>query len=97
MEQDHRQKQRIVEHISQPAVSAHLKSLEQRYGEPLFERTPRGMSLTRPGEIILEHADMVHLFTVFYEEPTLRKQFGQSYDEYIRRVPRWIPKLPDKE
>jgi protein-S-isoprenylcysteine O-methyltransferase Ste14 len=34
-----------------------------------------------------------HLFVVFYEEPTLRRQFGESYEEYRRRVPRWIPKL----
>lgn len=35
----------------------------------------------------------VHLFVVFYEEPTLRRQFGQSYEEYRRNVPRWIPKF----
>lgn len=34
-----------------------------------------------------------HLFVVCYEEPTLRKKFGASYEEYCRRVPRWIPKL----
>jgi protein-S-isoprenylcysteine O-methyltransferase Ste14 len=36
---------------------------------------------------------VAHLFVMFYEEPTLRRQFGESYDEYRRRVPRWIPKL----
>ena len=34
-----------------------------------------------------------HLFVVFYEEPTLRRQFGKSYEEYFETVPRWIPKL----
>jgi protein-S-isoprenylcysteine O-methyltransferase Ste14 len=34
-----------------------------------------------------------HLFVVFYEEPTLRRQFGTQYDEYCRRVPRWVPRL----
>jgi len=34
-----------------------------------------------------------HLFIVFYEEPTLRKQFGNSYVEYCQRVPRWIPRV----
>jgi protein-S-isoprenylcysteine O-methyltransferase Ste14 len=28
-----------------------------------------------------------------YEEPTLRRQFGASYEEYTRRVGRWIPRL----
>ena len=34
-----------------------------------------------------------HLFVVFYEEPTLRMQFGEEYDRYRASVPRWIPKV----
>lgn len=34
---------------------------------------------------------IVHLFTVLYEEPKLRRQFGGSYDEYCRAVSRWWP------
>jgi protein-S-isoprenylcysteine O-methyltransferase Ste14 len=34
-----------------------------------------------------------HIFVVLYEEPTLRRQFGESYEEYLRTVPRWVPKL----
>jgi protein-S-isoprenylcysteine O-methyltransferase Ste14 len=34
-----------------------------------------------------------YLFVVLYEEPTLRRQFGPQYDEYRRRVPRWMPGL----
>lgn len=33
------------------------------------------------------------LFVLLYEEPTLRRKFGAEYDEYCRRVPRWIPRL----
>lgn len=35
----------------------------------------------------------VHLFVTLYEEPTLRRKFGASYEEYLSRVPRWIPRL----
>jgi protein-S-isoprenylcysteine O-methyltransferase Ste14 len=35
----------------------------------------------------------VHAFVIFYEEPTLRRQFGESYEEYRRSVPRWIPRF----
>ncbi|HET7151323.1 MAG TPA: isoprenylcysteine carboxylmethyltransferase family protein [Candidatus Acidoferrum sp.] len=35
----------------------------------------------------------VHLFVVFYEEPTLRKLFGAEYEEFCRNVPRWVPRL----
>ena len=34
-----------------------------------------------------------HVFVLLYEEPTLRQQFGESYEEYRRTVPRWIPRL----
>jgi len=34
-----------------------------------------------------------HTFVIFYEEPTLRKNFGTAYEEYCRRVPRWIPRF----
>jgi protein-S-isoprenylcysteine O-methyltransferase Ste14 len=35
-----------------------------------------------------------HLFVLLYEEPTLRRQFGGEYEDYCRRVPRWIPRPP---
>jgi protein-S-isoprenylcysteine O-methyltransferase Ste14 len=34
-----------------------------------------------------------HLFVVVYEEPTLRSQFGESYERYCREVPRWVPRI----
>lgn len=34
-----------------------------------------------------------HLMVVAYEEPHLRKVFGEPYIDYCRRVPRWIPKF----
>jgi len=39
---------------------------------------------------------MVHTFVVFYEEPTLRRQFGTTYETYLRTVPRWLPRYPRK-
>jgi protein-S-isoprenylcysteine O-methyltransferase Ste14 len=36
---------------------------------------------------------IVHLFVIFYEEPTLHEQFGEEYDRYRASVPRWIPKF----
>ena len=35
----------------------------------------------------------VHSFVVLYEEPALKRKFGTAYDEYLKRVPRWIPRL----
>jgi protein-S-isoprenylcysteine O-methyltransferase Ste14 len=35
----------------------------------------------------------VHLFVVFYEEPTLRGKFGADYELYCRNVHRWWPRV----
>ena len=34
-----------------------------------------------------------HLFVVNYEEPTLRRSFGQDYEAYCKQVKRWRPTL----
>jgi len=34
-----------------------------------------------------------HIFVVWYEEPTLGRTFGEEYEAYRRRVPRWRPRL----
>ena len=33
-------------------------------------------------------------FLAFYEEPQLRRRFGADYDDYRRRVGRWLPTRP---
>ncbi|HTS35545.1 MAG TPA: isoprenylcysteine carboxylmethyltransferase family protein [Candidatus Solibacter sp.] len=35
----------------------------------------------------------VHLFVLFYEEPTLRTKFGRDYDLYRQHVRRWLPRM----
>ena len=34
-----------------------------------------------------------HFWLIFYEEPGLRRRFGESYEKYCSRVSRWIPKF----
>lgn len=64
-----------------------------------------GVATAILGQAILFHSTHVavyaaimltaaHIFVVLYEEPTLKRQFGESYEQYRRTVPRWIPKLP---
>jgi protein-S-isoprenylcysteine O-methyltransferase Ste14 len=35
----------------------------------------------------------IHLFVLFYEEPTLRKKFGAGYEQYCQNVDRWWPRV----
>jgi protein-S-isoprenylcysteine O-methyltransferase Ste14 len=48
--------------------------------------------------MLLIYAAMIavgfHLFVTGYEEPTLRRSFGDTYFEYLKTVPRWIPRPP---
>ena len=63
-----------------------------------------GVALVIFGEAIIFHSLhlaeyaiimllIAHTFVIFYEEPTLRHQFGESYERYRRSVPRWIPRF----
>lgn len=36
---------------------------------------------------------LVHGFVLLIEEPDLRRRFGASYDDYCRKVPRWLPRV----
>jgi len=46
-------------HISQPALSAQIKALEDELGVELFERLPSGMALTAAGKRLLSKAQSV--------------------------------------
>ena len=35
---------------------------------------------------------LLHTFVVFVEEPMLKLKFGESYEQYCKSVPRWIPR-----
>jgi protein-S-isoprenylcysteine O-methyltransferase Ste14 len=56
-------------------------------GFGLYKRSISILFLTLPLFLL------VHLFVILYEEPTLTRQFGSSYQEYRRAVRRWIPRL----
>jgi protein-S-isoprenylcysteine O-methyltransferase Ste14 len=71
-----------------------------------YVRNPMYLSVTAIllGEVILTRSRglaaywavwflLVNVFVMGYEEPTLRRQFGKSYEEYTRQVGRWIPAL----
>ncbi len=46
-------------HVTQPAVTAQIKALEQDLGVALFDRKPSGITLTRAGELLLPEAEKV--------------------------------------
>jgi protein-S-isoprenylcysteine O-methyltransferase Ste14 len=57
-----------------------------------------GQALLLGREILFAWAAVAWLiftsFLAFYEEPQLRRRFGADYDDYRRRVGRWVPTRP---
>lgn len=55
-----------------------------------------GEALVLEAPVLLRYAAgffiVVHLFVVLYEEPKLRRTFGESYERYRQAVPRWLPR-----
>jgi protein-S-isoprenylcysteine O-methyltransferase Ste14 len=75
-------------------------------GSYRFVRNPMyvGVFLILFGEILLFKSSVLllylltlflfaHLVVVFVEEPMLKHKFGESYEQYCKSVPRWIPRL----
>jgi protein-S-isoprenylcysteine O-methyltransferase Ste14 len=55
-----------------------------------------GQALLFGSVVLLEYSAIVwlgfHAFVLLYEEPTLRRKFGPSYDDYRANVRRWWPR-----
>ena len=65
--------------VSQSAVSTQIRHLEERLGQPLFERRGRALVLTEAGRIALDHADAIfatgeELLNTLRERPSGRRQ-----------------------
>src|SRR5438309_110599 len=65
-------------HLSQPALSGQIKSLEDSLGVLLFERLPSGMMLTASGKRLLPQAEDIlgamqklkHAAASLHDQPT---------------------------
>lgn len=56
-----------VLNLSQPAVTARIKNLEETIGKPLFERTPQGLHPTRDAELLVSYAERFELLASLVE------------------------------
>ena len=74
-----------------------------------YVRNPMYLSVTAIvlGEVLLTRSlalltywaiwfAVVNLLVLGYEEPTLRRQFGKSYEHYTQMVGRWLPRLGNR-
>ena len=82
--------------LTQPAITARIKNLEQAIGAEVFSRGPGGLSLTPRGEILLRHAEAMEQLQGMMERDVVgpdavegRLRLGVS--ETIAQC--WLPKL----
>lgn len=48
-----------LQHMSQPSVSSRMRTLEDRLGVVLFQRTNKGIQITEEGQELLQHANII--------------------------------------
>jgi DNA-binding transcriptional LysR family regulator len=68
-------------HITQSAVSARIKLLEERFGEALFVRKRNAIALTDAGELLLPHADSI---VRSWERVWHDVRVGRQYEQTVR-------------
>ncbi|MCP3867680.1 MAG: LysR family transcriptional regulator [Gammaproteobacteria bacterium] len=66
---------------SQPAISAHIKALEEELGVTLFHRTPKGMTLTPEGELLHRQA-----ITILEAAEALKSQAMSLQNELLGEI-----------
>ena len=66
-------------HLSQPAVSKHIQSLENQYGVSLFTYANRRLQKTREGEILQQYVQ-----TLRYNEEKLMEKLCQQSTRLLR-------------
>jgi len=62
-----------MQHMTQPALSVRIKTMEAQLNTPVFERLPKGVALTDAGKLLLAHArDILRRTELAFEEISQR-------------------------
>jgi DNA-binding transcriptional LysR family regulator len=80
-------------HIAQPALSRQMTMLENELKVKLFQRLPRGVSLTKAGEVMLEHARITISSSeaILREVSRTRNQFAGTLKIAVVPNYSWLP------
>ena len=78
--------------LSQPTVSAQIRTLEASLGEPLFNRVGRKLELTEIGKLTYKYAD--EIFTIGQElQDVIAGRVGHRAEKLVIGVSDLVPKL----
>lgn len=70
-------------HVSQSALSAQIRQLEEQLGQPLFARVGRGLQLTEAGQLAMGYAESI--FTAGAELTALLRE-GRRDERQVLRI-----------
>ena len=86
--------------VTQSAISARIRQLEQAMGVPLFTRQRNNIQLTPEGQQLWKHAEtIVHVWARARQETGLRQEFsrrlavGAMWDLWETLLRDWLPAL----
>jgi DNA-binding transcriptional LysR family regulator len=68
-------------HLSQPAITKHIKLLEEEFRLPLFDRSPTGVRLTAAGLLLLQHVQQAE---DLYEQT--RQKIASRQEKFTGRI-----------
>ncbi|WP_174875621.1 LysR family transcriptional regulator [Vogesella oryzae] len=93
-----------VLHLSQPAVTAQIKAVEEEVGMPLFERTAGGVVLTRAGQELLPQAQeilaaakqLLNQARSLKGQLTGKAQLGITLMPALLRIGPWVARLTER-
>ncbi|HEU4954620.1 MAG TPA: transcriptional activator NhaR [Gemmatimonadales bacterium] len=81
-----------VLHLTQPTVSSQLRTLEEAFGEKLFERRGRGLVLTEMGTVVFRYAEEIFALGRELQEAVQGRPTGRPL-RFRVGVAEAIPKL----
>lgn len=64
-------------HLTQPTVSGHIKTLEEYFGTPLFDRLGRGIQPTRAGDLLYEYGRRI---------VEIKKNIAEGMGKFLNRL-----------
>lgn len=79
--------------LTQSALSKTLARLEREVGMQLFERTSRGVLLTKPGQTLLQHTGKVLLAVKDMESELVDQRVAKSGVVRVGALPYFVPSL----
>ena len=68
--------------VAQPALSRHIRNLEEEIGFKLFDRLPRGVKITAAGKLFLE--DTRRIFKDLNDDAATAKRIGSGLAGTLR-------------